>query len=64
MAVSQSADGEVSMSDRGALQWMTTEPVVGVPSNIPLVIHPDGNHAPAMVVGVGCECKVSQSAAC
>eukprot|EP00884_Botryococcus_braunii_P010929 jgi/Botrbrau1/19838/Bobra.0124s0075.1 len=54
----QCAEGEPSMSSGASLQWTLSEPVVGVPSDVPLVIHPDGNHAPAMVVGVGCECKM------
>ena len=36
------------------------EPVLGIPSHVPgpMVVHPDGANAPAMLVGVGAECKV------
>jgi hypothetical protein len=58
---SGAGDGQPGSSGlrQPSLSWPASEPVVGVPSNTPLVVHPDGDHAPAMFAGVGCECKAS-----
>ncbi len=34
------------------------EPVLGIPSGSPVIIHPDGAASPALVSSIGCECKV------
>ncbi len=39
-------------------QPQTSQPVVGVPTDASLVVHPDGRAAPAHVVGVQGETKV------
>ena len=36
----------------------SSNPVLGIPTGSPLVMHPDGAETPAFVSGVGCECKV------
>lgn len=36
-----------------------SQPVMGVPSDIPHVMHPGGQRTPAMVIGVSADCKVS-----
>eukprot|EP00803_Ostreobium_quekettii_P000221 evm.model.scf_434.5 EVM.evm.TU.scf_434.5 scf_434:72530-77027(-) len=57
--------GESSSCAVGVASTSDPDPVVGVPSlgmpsaaSLPVVVHPDGEESPAMVIGVSGDCKV------
>ena len=62
LAVPPAASAEAAGQLAAAGHLPISQPVVGVPTDASLVVHPDGRAAPAHVVGVQGETKVSRSA--
>lgn len=58
LTVPPAASAEATGQMAAAGHPQTSQPVVGVPTDASLVVHPDGRAAPAHVVGVQGETKV------